>query len=282
MKKTAEVKWVKLMTDMFDNRKIKYLRKLPEGNNIVLIWVMLLTMAGRCNAGGMIFLTENVPYDANMLAGELDFDVNTVKLALEALVKLGMIVCDENEFSIVGWEEHQNIEGMEKLREQNRLRQKRWYDKQKALPESNASPNVSLTQPNATEEEGEEEGERDKDNTSSTAVGKEPVKAVFQILLNDGTYFPVTQEDINHWEELYPAVNVSQEIRKMIGWSESNPSKRKTKRGVRTFITNWLSREQDKAPTKQNGNQKPLKAGMGTTEERQAKYGFTPTDFSTM
>ena len=54
----AEVKWVKLTTDMFDNRKIKHLRKLPDGNNIVLIWVMLLTMAGRCNAGGMIFLTE--------------------------------------------------------------------------------------------------------------------------------------------------------------------------------------------------------------------------------
>ena len=57
----AEVKWVKLTTDMFDNRKIKYLRKLPEGNNIVLIWVMLLTMAGRCNSGGMIFITENIP-----------------------------------------------------------------------------------------------------------------------------------------------------------------------------------------------------------------------------
>ena len=53
----AEVKWIKLTTDMFDNRKIRHLRKLPEGNNIVLIWVMLLTMAGKCNAGGMIFLT---------------------------------------------------------------------------------------------------------------------------------------------------------------------------------------------------------------------------------
>lgn len=281
MKKTAEVKWVKLMTDMFDNRKIKYLRKLPEGNNIVLIWVMLLTMAGRCNAGGMIFLTENVPYDANMLAGELDFDVNTVKLALEALVKLGMIVCDENEFSIVGWEEHQNIEGLEKIREQTRARVAA-YRERKKLPECNVTGNGDVTQSNATEEEGEEEGERerDKDNTSSTAVGKEPVKAVFQILLNDGTYFPVTQEDIANWAELYPAVDVKQEIRKMIGWSESNPAKRKTKRGVRTFITNWLSREQDKPHDQKN--QKPLKAGMGTTEERQAKYGFTPTDFSTM
>ena len=58
----GEVKWVKMSIDMFDNRKIKYLRGLPEGNNIVLIWVMLLTLAGRCNSNGYIFLTENIPY----------------------------------------------------------------------------------------------------------------------------------------------------------------------------------------------------------------------------
>ena len=84
----AEVKWVKLTTDMFDNRKIKHLRRLPEGNNIVLIWVMLLTMAGRCNSGGMIFLTENIPYTPKMLADELDFEEATVTLALKALEQL--------------------------------------------------------------------------------------------------------------------------------------------------------------------------------------------------
>ena len=43
----AEVKWIKLTTEMFDNRKIRNLRKLPEGNKIVLMWVMLLTMEGK-------------------------------------------------------------------------------------------------------------------------------------------------------------------------------------------------------------------------------------------
>ena len=86
----AEIKWIKITTDMFDNRKIKHLRKLPEGNNIVLIWVMLLTMAGRCNAGGMIFLTENIPYTPKMLADELGFEENTVKLALQFLEQFNM------------------------------------------------------------------------------------------------------------------------------------------------------------------------------------------------
>ena len=129
----AEVKWVKLTTDMFDNRKVKYLRKLPDGNNIVLIWVMLLTMAGRCNASGMIFLTENVPYTPKMLADELGFEENTVILALQALENLDMIITDNGFFTIAGWEEYQNIEGMDKLREQNRLRKQRQREKQKLI-----------------------------------------------------------------------------------------------------------------------------------------------------
>ena len=157
----ADVKWIKLTTDMFDNRKIKHLRKLPEGNSIVLIWVMLLTMAGRCNAGGMIFLTENIPYTPKMLADELDFEESTVQLALKALEEFNMIVCNNGYFAIAGWEEHQNASGLEKIREQNRLRQKKWYDKQKELP--NVRTNANITLPNATEEDKEREEDKEID-----------------------------------------------------------------------------------------------------------------------
>ena len=156
----AEVKWVKLTTDMFDNRKVKHLRKLPEGNNIVLIWVMLLTMAGRCNSGGMIFLTENIPYTPKMLADELDFEENTVILALQALEQLDMIVTDNGFFTIAGWEEYQNIEGMDKIREQNRLRQAKFKQKQRLL-QGNVTDNVTVTQGNAIEEEKEVELEKE-------------------------------------------------------------------------------------------------------------------------
>jgi predicted phage replisome organizer len=156
----AEVKWVKLTTDMFDNRKIKHLRRLPEGNNIVLIWVMLLTMAGRCNSGGMIFLTENIPYTPKMLADELDFEENTVLLALQALEQLDMIVTDNGFFTIAGWEEYQNIEGMDKIREQNRIRQAKFKQKQRLLS-SNVTDNVIVTQGNAIEEEGDKDKEKD-------------------------------------------------------------------------------------------------------------------------
>ena len=158
----AEVKWVKMTTDMFDNRKIKHLRRLPEGNNIVLIWVMLLTMAGRCNASGMIFLTENIPYTPKMLADELGFEENTVQLALASLEQLNMIVTEKGFFAISGWEEYQNTEGMDKIREQNRIRQANFKAKQKQL-QGNVTGNVTLTLGNATEEDKEEEKELEKD-----------------------------------------------------------------------------------------------------------------------
>lgn len=161
----AEVKWVKLTTDMFDNRKVKYLRKLPDGNNILLIWVMLLTMAGRCNAGGMIFLTENIPYTPKMLADELDFEENTVILAIKALENLDMIITDNGFFTIAGWEEYQNIEGMEKIKEQTRKRVAKHREK-KLLAQSNVTSNVTVTLGNAIEEEKEEDKEEDKENHS--------------------------------------------------------------------------------------------------------------------
>ena len=160
----AEVKWVKITTDMFDNRKIKHLRRLPDGNNLVLIWVMLLTMAGRCNANGMIFLTENIPYTPKMLADELDFEENTVKLALASLEQLNMIVVDDNFFSIAGWEEYQNIEGMERIREQNRLRKQRQREKEKQLL---GDGHGMSRDGHGTEEEGEEDKEKEEEKEYS-------------------------------------------------------------------------------------------------------------------
>ena len=148
----ADVKWIKITTDMFDNRKIKHLRKLPEGNNIVLIWVMLLTAAGRCNASGMVFLTENIPYTPKMLADELEFEESTVVLALEALERMDMIVRDNGAFYIPGWEEHQNAEALEKIRENTRKRVAKHREKQKLLS-CNVTCNVTERYSNATDKE---------------------------------------------------------------------------------------------------------------------------------
>ena len=154
---------------MFDNRKIKHLRKLPDGNNIVLIWVMLLTMAGRCNASGMIFLTENIPYTTKMLADELDFEENTVKLALKALEQLGMIVVDNGFFSIIGWGEHQNIDRLSEIREYNRLAKRKSREKQKLLTNVN---DKSMTSQSCQETDID----KDKDKDIDKDIDKEEIR----------------------------------------------------------------------------------------------------------
>ena len=157
----AEVKWIKLHTAMFDNSKIKYIRALPEGNNMVLIWVMLLSKAGKCNANGFIFLTESIPYTSQMLAAEFGFDVYLIELALGTFSKLNMIHLENQIIQIAGWEEHQNVQGLDKIREQTRKRVEKYREKQKQLP-CNVTCNVTVTDCNATEEEKEEDIEIDK------------------------------------------------------------------------------------------------------------------------
>ena len=161
----AEVKWVKLTTDMFDNRKIKHLRKLPDGNNIVLIWVMLLTMAGRCNASGMIFLTENIPYTPKMLADELGFEENTVILALQALENLDMIITDNGFFAIAGWEEYQNTDRLAEIRAKDRERKRLKRAEAKALAKALLGESTDVhgmsTECPHIEEEKEEDKEKE-------------------------------------------------------------------------------------------------------------------------
>lgn len=178
-----EVEWIKLTVGMFDNRKIKHIRKLPEGNNIVLIWVMLLTMAGRCNSNGFIFLTENIPYTTKMLADELGFDESVIHIALNALEKFEMIHRDGEFLSIPGWEEHQNVEGLDKVREQTRKRVAEHRERQKRQAIElgcNVTCNVTETLPlrNVTQQNKNKNKEIDKEkevdiNTPPISPSKE-------------------------------------------------------------------------------------------------------------
>ena len=51
------------------------------------------------------------------------------------------------------------------------------------------------------------------------------------------------------WQETYPAIDLVQEFREMYSWLKSNPSKMKTRRGIRKFVNSWLSRGYKKPDT---------------------------------
>lgn len=237
----AEIKWIKITTDMFDNRKIKHLRRLPEGNNIVLIWVMLLTMAGRCNSGGMIFLTENIPYTPKMLADELDFEENTVRLALSALEQMNMIITDQGFFTIAGWSEHQNIEGLEKIREQNRIRKQNQRSRQRlALEEGHVTSRDS----HATDIDKEEdiEIEKDKREKKKKAPPRHKYGQYSNVLLSDVDMDKLKTEFPHDWE---------QRIERLSAYMESSG---KTYKNHLATIRDWARRDDEKRKAQQTND----------------------------
>lgn len=158
-----EVKWVKIYTEMISNKKIKRIRKMPEGNNIILIWVFLIAEAGRCNRNGGLYLTDLLPFSVEDLAIEFDFEPDTIRLALTVLEKYEMIHVFDDVIFIKNWEKYQNIDGMEKIREQTRLRVQNYRQKQLC----NVTCNATVTDCNATELEIDKEIEEDNNNIPS-------------------------------------------------------------------------------------------------------------------
>ncbi len=163
----GEVQWIKIYLDMFDKPKIKKVRRLPAGNNLLLIWIMLLVKAGKCNAGGMIYITERFPYTEEDLAEELGFDVNTIRLALKAFEELDMITTSPEGFiDVIGWEEHQNVDKLAEIRAKDRERKRLKRAQSKALIEQSTDVHGHSTDcPHI-----EEEGERDKEKESHSFI----------------------------------------------------------------------------------------------------------------
>ena len=176
----GEVQWIKIYIDMFDKRKIKKVRRLPAGNDLLLIWIMLLAMAGKCNAGGHIFITENVPFTEEDLADELDFEVNTIRLALKAFEELDMITTTPEGFiNVIGWEEYQNIDKLAEIRAKDRERKRLKKEQAKAaLPEAPNSTEIPRKFHGASDgiPSIEEEGEKDKEKESHSFIPCEGAK----------------------------------------------------------------------------------------------------------
>lgn len=221
----AEIKWIKITTSMFEDEKIDYIESLPEADAILIVWIKLLTLAGKCNAGGYVFLTQAIPYTDEMLAHKFRRPLNTVKLALATLERLEMIDWSDGGLRIANWGKHQNIEGMERIREQTRKRVARHRKNQKQLP-SNVTSNATVTQSNATEEDIEEDIDIDQDSKTTTTVVE-----VFNQNIHPIT--PLEMEKLGDWLQELPEEVVVEAIKEAVS---ANVRKWAYINGI---LTNW-------------------------------------------
>lgn len=164
----ADIKWIKITTDVFDDEKILLIESLPDADSIIVIWFKLLTLAGKQNNNGVFMLSDKMPYTEEMLATIFRRNVNTVRLALETFQNFGMVEVVNNAYTIPNWEKHQNIDGMEKLREQNRVRKARQRERAKTLIEDkNRDMTVTVTQCHAIEKDKDKEKDKEKEKDNN-------------------------------------------------------------------------------------------------------------------
>ena len=237
--------WLKLPDDFFRQKPIKKLRKIAGGDTYTIIYLKMLLIAMKQD-GRLYF--EGVEDDFyEELALELDEEAENVNVTVRFLLAQGLIESvDETEYRLT---ECDKMVGSEAASTQ-RSRQCR---ERKALQcNTNATPCNTLEQNGSVEKEIEKEIEIDKEkdiNTLCPEVETSEQKVFISLPLVTGSgSFDVTFDYLNSLRQLYPAIDVEQEFRKMCGWLDSNPRNRKTARGIKRFITGWLSRAQDKAP----------------------------------
>lgn len=129
----ADVKWIKITTDIFDDEKILLIEGLPSSDEIIVIWFKLLILAGKQNNNGVFLMNERIPYTDEMLATIFRRDINIVRLALKTFEQFGMLELVDNVITIPNWNKHQQLDSYEKKKQQDRERQKARRAEQKAL-----------------------------------------------------------------------------------------------------------------------------------------------------
>ena len=168
----AEIKWIKITTDIFSDEKIRLIEQLPDGDTIIVIWFKLLCMAGRSNNNGIFVMANDIPYTDEMLSAVFERPLNTVRLAISTFEAYGMIDIIDDIIMLVNWEKHQNIEGLDRIREQNRIRKQRERERKKLLltdkNQEEQTSHVKSRDSHATEERRKKKEERLKNSINTS------------------------------------------------------------------------------------------------------------------
>ena len=143
----AEVKWIKITTDIFDNEKILLIESLPDSYAIITAWFKLLCLAGKQNNDGVFIMNDRVPYTEKMLATIFRMKETTVTLALETFERFGMIERVNGTITIPNWGKHQTLDAYEKKKARDRRYQaeRRARQKEIVLKSSGKSSDVAVS-----------------------------------------------------------------------------------------------------------------------------------------
>lgn len=145
----ADVKWIKITTDIFDDEKILLIESLPDAYSIIVVWFKLLCLAGKQNNSGVFMMNEKIAYTDKMLATIFRMKETTVQLALKTFEEFGMVEIVDGVITIPNWGKHQNLDQLESKKEYMRNYMQEYREKQRLLSsgksncKTNSKANVS-------------------------------------------------------------------------------------------------------------------------------------------
>lgn len=189
----------------------------------------------------------------NSLAKQTGLSVQNVRTAIKHLILTGEITSKQQaKFTVI------TVKNYDKYQLDNRVTNN-------LLTENQQASNKLLT----TIEEGKKV-RREESNKYIPSAPDDKSPCAGSFLLNDGTSYEITENDVENFQQLYPGIDVRQEIRNITGWCLSNPKNRKTRPGAKRFLNGWLSRSQNSARPEKKTGAKPT----GFSNFQQRDYDF--------
>ena len=235
----ADVKWIKIAVDMFDNRKIKQIGSMPEGDSLLLMWVQLLCLAGNVNDGGFIYLTKEIPYTDEMLATQFNKPISTVRLALKTFEQFGMIEIINNMIFLSSWEKYQSTDRLATIREKDRERKRRKREAEKLLPQNSMEiPRTSMDVPRL-DIDIDIEGDIDIDKYNNKSISKKSALHKH----GEYQYLVLYDDDLDKLKAEFPS-DWDQRIQRL---SEYMASSGKSYKNHLATIRNWARRDKPAA-----------------------------------
>ena len=241
----ADVKWIKITTDIFDDEKILLIESLPDSYAIITVWFKLLCLAGKQNNSG-VFMMGRIAYTDKMLATIFRMKESTVTLALNTFEQFGMIEIVDGVITIPNWGKHQNLDQLENKKEYMRKYMKGYREKQKALTcKTNSKANVS-----EADKEGEgykEEGYKEEGEIKNNSVSEKRTKPTKH---KYGEYNNVllTDEELDKLKDEY--IDWQDRIERLSSYVASTGKPYKSHYAT---IRNWARKDKEKQPERQAG-----------------------------
>lgn len=241
----ADVKWIKITTDIFDDEKILLIESLPEADSIIVIWFKLLCLAGKQNNSGVFMMGNSMPYTDSMLATIFRRKEATVQLALQTFQQFGMIEILDGVITIPNWGKHQNLDQLESKKEYMRNYMSEYRKKQKVL--TSGKPNCKTNSKSNVRQVDKIREEIDKNEIREEQDNIKPTRHKYgeynNVLLSDDDYQKLQNEFPNDYED---------RIERLSSYIESTG---KTYKNHLATIRNWAKNDKQKTEEKKpSGN----------------------------